>query len=174
MVMSDKNMITHDYDNNDFIITGDDNTRDDDFKQLLIQLEHDNNGMLFGIDLRGGAIRSIMNGIHETAPTLQAAESLVIRLMGTMMARYNALENARKDDIHLVEPTIQDVTLVVDDFKSIADNENAFKGIMCIRKIGTAVGFHVILGCSDSEWLDYAIKHGSIPADKHESQPVLV
>ena len=79
-------MITQDNDNNDFIITGDDKTRDDDFRQLLIPLENDNDGlyynpsdgMLFGIDLRGGAIRNIMNGIHETAPTLQAAESLVI------------------------------------------------------------------------------------------------
>lgn len=170
-------MITQDNDNNDFIITGDDKTRDDDFREILTPLEHDNNpsdGMLFGIDLRGGAIRNIMNGIHETAPTLQASESLVIRLMGTMMARYNALENARKDDIHLVEPTIQDVTLIVDDFKSIADNENAFKGIMCIRKIGAAVGFHVILGCSDSEWLDYVLKHGVMPVDEHESQPILV
>lgn len=110
-------------------------------------------GMLFGIDLRGGAIRSMMNGRHETAPTLKAANGLVVRLMRTMMERCVALQKANVDDIHLVDPFVRDVTVMVDDVKQLASDGSAFNGIMCMHRIGKAVGFHVILGCSDADWL---------------------
>lgn len=180
-------------DGNGIIITGDERTRDAVFGDMLAQSASvsephfgsdaaNNNasnadnrshaiisGMLFGIDLRGGAIREMMNGRYETAPTLQAANGLVIRLMGTMMARYNVLENANADDIHLVEPSIRDVTIMVDDVKPMASDEDAFRGVMCMRRIGEAVGFHVILGCSDAEWMAYVMKHKALPPAPSQS-----
>lgn len=154
--------------NYDINVTGSDDDRDKKFTDIIRSItgnacESDNDvvssadnasslpPLLFGIDLRGGAIRREMNGAHETAPSLERAEGLVIRLMGSMMARFTAMENAHADNIRRVDANMLDVIVIIDDIGPLSDSKNIVRGIRCLRRIGGQAGYHVIIGGRDMD-----------------------
>lgn len=133
----------------DDVIIGSTDKRDAAFNEIINGIDMKRN-LIFGIDLRNGAITESLNGSHETAVTIESADKLIIRLMGSMMARFAALEAAHSDDIHKIEPDIMDVIVLIDDMSRFAGDDNFQRGINCIKKIGGQAGYHVHIGCDDA------------------------
>lgn len=136
----------------EYDVIGNDDERDKKYKAIIdnyVSKPFNEQPLMFGVDIRGSAIRMLMNGTHETAPTIENANSLIIRLMGSMMARFTVMENAHTDDIHNIEPDIKNVVIFVDNINDVKTDDTILRGLRCIRKIGPQAGYHVYIGFND-------------------------
>lgn len=141
----------------EYDVIGNDDERDDKYETIIndyINKPFNEQPLMFGVDLRGSVIRTLMNGTHETAPTIEHANSLIIRLMGSMMSRFTAMENAHTDDIHNIEPDIRNVIIFVDNINDVRTDDTILRGLRCIRKIGPQAGYHVYIGFNDDNDYD--------------------